>query len=342
MQAYLHIGVMKSGTTFLQEAVFPNVVGSDFIGKFHDSVRGIASAHSCYGSDMEQLVNGLTTQSKAAYKLKDAKNQFCRIKKMWTDDGWSGQRFYISFESMTDAQHISNGECLKRIASLFEGDDVSILVTVRNPISAMKSLYVELSGNAAQGRTTYAQWCRELLAQSSARNTPIPWPLMMYRYDFLESDVKKYFPKSRVTFIPMELLQINDLAYAMMLQEAFDIPQENVLPLLRADVGQRYKRSSLKNIVGSGQVGVMCSLNRILGRYFPGFNYVQARLFRGMKEVLAKRIVCRFIGDSEAVDKELAEFFRPGVMRIRDSVNCDFESLGYPLSYKMEHSTELS
>lgn len=130
-RVYCHIGLPKTATTTLQLDYFPHLDKSRYVYLGVAQPRGDAQSDVLYTQIMKAINSGEGIEA-ASVALQ------LRIKK---------ERKSIVFSEEMLTVSVSNlpwQEKLLRLKEVLEGTDYSLLVTVREPVSAMFSFYLEL------------------------------------------------------------------------------------------------------------------------------------------------------------------------------------------------------
>jgi hypothetical protein len=123
---YVHIGLPKTATTSLQRDLFPRVAELVYAGTCLPRVSKY-DGDTVYGAFMLGMYSGETRQFEAALSKMDA-----------------GEDILISEEMITVVTSRSDWkQNLNRMRQLLEPYDYRLLVTVRDPLDAMFSYYVE-------------------------------------------------------------------------------------------------------------------------------------------------------------------------------------------------------
>lgn len=129
-RVYIHIGLPKTATTTLQVDYFPHVDNQRYIYLGVTQPRGNKSDSLYY--DLSKAINNgqdiIAANRKLKIRLRDEKKSLILSEEMFTVSDTS-----VSWQSK-----------LSYLAMVVDGIDARILLTVREPVSAMFSFYVEL------------------------------------------------------------------------------------------------------------------------------------------------------------------------------------------------------
>ena len=124
VEVILHVGVEKSGTTFLQRNIFSRVPTLVFIGQPYEN------------KDFRQSIESLKRDDKYEYNEK----YLLEILKPYFGKAESSGK-YLLFSDETITSPDMKTEVARRLRSLFGA--ARILITIRNQISSVESYYVK-------------------------------------------------------------------------------------------------------------------------------------------------------------------------------------------------------
>ena len=177
MQFLLHVGLPKTGTTYLQEKFFPRVgEGFVYLGKRIDGSKNFAM--------YECLRTAITVQNVDLYRLQAEFRNIADQKERTA----SGMQIYIWSDEMcsVDSNGITWQEKFGRLALMLDGYETLILATLRDRVDALYSLFVELYPTLHKkyrNPRSFIQNCNSALA---------------YNFDLYFSTLEKNFGKERI------------------------------------------------------------------------------------------------------------------------------------------------
>ena len=237
----IHIGLGKTGSTTLQENIFPKL--SEKIG------------YKYWVSDENILDNVKVHYAKLVLKETN-------IKKI---DIFS--KFLISHEGLSGFNEPESVELFAENNLKAFGNDAHILITVREPLSYLKSIYFEFV-------------LKKLIVCSpkdffDVTNPYCNFDIKKFSYDHLISEYKKRFKK--VTIIKME--KYNDLNY---LSKKLNI-KENILSQV---IGSKNDKIQIKNV--SYHLNVYRVLLFLSFLFYPLKSLLR---FSVLKKLLKKRLI---------------------------------------------------
>lgn len=187
---YLHLGLHKTGTTTLQEQLFPFIEDIEYLKRdLSDSSRLYARiAAYCFRrectSGLEDIRRDLTGCLSESDLL---------LSEEWFTSNYSALCSYNG----TDWQ-----ERLKRLSNLVKGCEVRILLTIREPIPAVYSYYCEMCKVGAS-----RQWptLGDFIIHSS--------DVACFDFKTIEKFILKHFSVSNITYLKFEDLKASPEAY---------------------------------------------------------------------------------------------------------------------------------
>lgn len=119
-QVFIHIGMPRTGTTFLQSKIFPKIEGVEFVGP----------PFTQFGNAFNELLyadDSLYDEEKVIDELKAFKGK----KLIISNENFIGQSIYLN--------HINRTNIAKRLKNIFP--EARIILYLRNQIDLLKSLY---------------------------------------------------------------------------------------------------------------------------------------------------------------------------------------------------------
>lgn len=190
---YVHVGLPKTATSTLQTEVFPVLEGKDFIYLGVDGLRRPGESSPTYVKFMEAVNNG-----NGISQLRDALHLLLQKTNLLLSD----ELMVVS--SITTSWQ----QKLARVGEVLAGFDYQIIVSVREPVAAMFSYYVEL----------YPRFSKYEFPQCALSHND----MYIYHYDKLLMELEKNFDSDRLVFIRFE-----------------DVIENNIDALLNILVGSR-------------------------------------------------------------------------------------------------------
>jgi len=205
MRTLLHVGFGHSGTKSLQLNIFKKTPAIFYVG--------IPLTH--YGGILSNIKYLEDEDYSAPQMLQEVENEIFKKRA-------KNQLIVISDETLVEQPLIKNtpammptGLIAKRLSELF--DKADILFTIRNQFSYISSAYRVLKENrATDGSVTdeFGIWFKGQFSQT--RN------LFLRNIDYLKTIniYKKYFPSSKITLLPLEIITLEGFnAYKKELQK---------------------------------------------------------------------------------------------------------------------------
>lgn len=183
----LHIGLPKTATSTLQKCVFP---------KFEIRYLGVNQPRD---SEQDSVYTDLLEYTSSEYASTEALTSLRKkITSLITDD--EILPLVISEEMFCiDEVHVSWQNKVERLGRVFSGFNIEVLVTVRKPLEAMYSLYVELFNNISHEYTTFDEFFYK------CNNCKI------YEYKYFSSVLEGSFAPETIKYFPFEGLVDEEL-----------------------------------------------------------------------------------------------------------------------------------
>jgi len=198
---YVHVGLHKTGTTALQTDIFPKIHGVRYVGRYTGS--------SVYGDDLYEdiirfsFLGNMKTlnQSLVRNKIEKALHQ----SNILISEEW----FTSDFDFYSTGRGARWQEKIYRLAILLRGLPVKIIVTTREPIEAMSSMYCELlqAGEAKQ----YDSFYHFAVCDNSA---------LAYRSEYLNSLLVSAFG---VNPLYIDIAELKNRQFHVKLSELFGV-----------------------------------------------------------------------------------------------------------------------
>ncbi|NMP16500.1 hypothetical protein [Thalassotalea sp. Y01] len=217
----IHIGVPKTATTLLQQHVFPNITDHiDYIGV----IQPRTSKQDPLYSELWNLV--CLDEAEYEVKLDDVK---ARVRQRVNSNNLP---LVISEECFC----LNSGETLWqnkliRLGEVFCEYNVQILITTREPVSALFSFYVELYNSL---KLEYA----DLIDFTDNSNLA-----KLYDYEYLDSVLRRAFSSADISYVPFELIKSNYFVSAVL--DVLGVNQNIVLDLPNTNA-KRKSATSIK------------------------------------------------------------------------------------------------
>lgn len=194
----VHIGLPKTATTALQHDLFPQLANPSTLYLGVRQPREGNPQHHLY-KDFIAAVNGAETMETVREELRRHMND--------------GQTLLLSEEMLTVSQPgISWRHKLRRLALLLKDLDYALIVTVREPATALFSYYAEL----------YPQFSRRGSFMECALQDD---DMRIYHYQSLSDALLNVFERDRITVLSFEDIVENRL--------------DNLIRLIRTDVDEQ-------------------------------------------------------------------------------------------------------
>jgi hypothetical protein len=184
-RAVLHIGLPKTATTSLQRHYFPFIPETvlTYIGTQQPRPR---RPHPSYSTIMNVIESP-----------PDVLDHHLNIARVSLAALPASKAILFSEEMITVDGHVPWQEKIRRLGMVFTHHPCTILVTVREPVSGLFSLYVELFRSLENRFPTFVDF-------SEGNQAAI------YDYRFLTAILSDAFPETPVMFVPFENLQMGD------------------------------------------------------------------------------------------------------------------------------------
>ena len=146
---YIHIGLHKTGTTALQSDIFPNIPNIKYIGRNYRA--------SVYGEELYEnivrysFLGDIKSLNKNAIKNKI--EQALEQSNLLLSDEW----FTSDYDFYSSGKGVRWQEKIYRLGKITNGLPVKIIVTTREPVDAMFSMYCEMlqAGQAEEYENFY-------------------------------------------------------------------------------------------------------------------------------------------------------------------------------------------
>lgn len=181
-EVYLHIGLPKTATTSLQDGVF-NQLGT------HVNFIGVLQPRAIRQTQLFRKITAALNDHEAEFNLRSSS----LTEELGAFICTQNKPLMISEEMFTvDSDGLTWQQKLTRLGKIFKPFRVDILVTVREPIRATYSLYVELYQLIKKEHPTFSSF---FWHSNQAK---------IYRYELLDNMLKESFPNSSVRYISFE------------------------------------------------------------------------------------------------------------------------------------------
>lgn len=181
-QIYLHIGLPKTATTSLQTCFFPRLCE-------HVNFMGVYQPRNIKQDSLYQKLVHLIESTDEDY----GKKKFAVIDALQGRISENDIPILLSEEGFTvDSPNARWQTKIARLSDIFESFRVSLLVTVREPVSASHSLYVELYNQLNINYDTFEKYFEH---SNQAK---------IFEYDYLHHIISAYFKQSPIKYIAFE------------------------------------------------------------------------------------------------------------------------------------------
>ncbi len=212
---FVHIGLGKAGSSFLQKAVFKNLP-IKYLGKNGES------------DDINELILSLATDSSFIYddcKFKERLSTVDAGKVLISEEMFAAHTF-------TDPELIAIR--LKRLL----GDDVKLLLITRNVEDWLNSQFMyRLEMGQPDVLHGADAWCKKVIKWQKVGN-----PLMQIYYSKLYDTYARVFGSDKITVIPYEMLKKEPNKFYIELDNFFGLDNGVVSNSLLKDPVRRYKK----------------------------------------------------------------------------------------------------
>lgn len=257
-RVYCHIGLPKTATTSLQLDYFPYVDNSRF------DYLGVKQPRGSYANDSlyESIIKAVNTGDELELVNQRLK---ARLEK-------GGKSILISEEMFTVASRETTWQNkLCRLRSVLEGTDYRVLATVREPVSAMFSFYVELYHRFSSEKDGFLE-----LARSNN-------DFLIYRYEELVRLMVDVFGESNIYFQRFEdVLQGRHDG----LERFLEYPEMEEGYSLIGNHNNKSKKDNMIHIPVRLRLGWISKIYN----FFGGEGSALARLFKSLLSPLVDRV----------------------------------------------------
>ena len=246
----IHVGVPKTGTTFLQTDIFPKARGIRYLGKLYNGDKYA-------DSDLLELINSITSHDSINFKSEFQPTYFGYL-----ESSQNGSVPLISDEAFTNGV-IDRGVVCDRLAEFFPRS--KILIVLREQFAALQSMYAFLvmergkNLNKSFGRPSVASYDRWIEEQ-------MEFPQRSYISQLLYANlVQKYIEKfgnKNVLVITYEEMKHSPTQFSKRLsefigveitQELFDLNESGMRN--KSPRGLNLKLRRLNNAINFVNVG---------------------------------------------------------------------------------------
>jgi hypothetical protein len=308
----IHIGFPKTASSLLQETLFdshPAIAGSTILGARRDAALArsfrliMESDQVNFRASLPDLQRQLLDDSCTTVISHE---YFClghtwRLAENWTD---AADRQTISHN------YIDRKRIFERLAAL--APDASILLTIREQVSLIESLYMQLTGNP---KIDYAY---DRFLQDIWENRDFSSVLSGLDFVSLLSDLECTFSRDRITVLPYEYLQRDP--------ELFVFELSRLLELCAGEVRQR---------VSSGVVNPRISKRRFVARRLkravPYGGYISSLVPQHLKRQFVFKGHQHHLTTSDEWRDRFHSWFASGNERLSHGYGLPLGQLGYAL-----------
>lgn len=288
MDICIHPGMHKTATTYLQTAVFDQ----------HPEISNIGKPVDDYTTTELEFVRRIRL-SEYPYKQKRCDTLFQKIVEGTRED----HLLMISWEGFwdTDPEVV-----FSRLANHFENP--FILATIRNPITAIKSFYLQWLRGVPRKHSylDFDEWLNN--EWDTFKNS---WEFSKFeRFEYATYDriFKKFTPSEKVKFLPYEKVSEDEEAFLNDITRFLRLQKSNTLNLLdEKNENQSNKNTRQTNLMiwykkirSNVQSDVV---NSLIKAVFRRLQYFDEKASVELSEDWRKRIIDTFSSDLEVVQQ---------------------------------------
>lgn len=254
----LHLGLPKTATTLLQQQVFSKL-------KEQIDYAGVKQPRNLEQDELYSIIWNLVCLDEVGYK-KDISGVKALLDSRMQKNT---KPFVLSEECFSlDSGETNWQEKFKRLGEVFDNYDVDIMITVRNPISAVFSYYVELYHSVKNKYVNFIDFARN---SNRAR---------IYEYQYLNSIIINSFNNPKIDYIPFELLKndefIPNVIEILGIKDAGQFVVRNINKKKKIKKGVKSHPKNINTI--KSFVFKIPVIRRLLGLHF--FKFILKPLFK--------------------------------------------------------------
>ena len=309
----IHIGYPKTATTLLQSRVFaphPSLAQRTILDARHDAdlrhaFRVLLETDEAVFHDHEDVLRQ-TLFTAPPGQVAVVSHEHLDLGAHWR----LGQNWTPAWDRPTLSHgYVGRQRIMERLARL--APEAHILVTLREPVALLESLYLQLCQNRkfTMSYTAFLQDAWESRAYSSI--------LAGLELDALTRTLTAIFGRERVIILPYEDLTANRARYVGTLADALGLPPDDVDKALTTEAvnprmrANRHRLQTLRKRIPGGHV---------LAKAVPG----------GLKRALFATGAPQTLTTDAAWRDALNGYFAPGTRRLAETFNLPLADLGYP------------
>ena len=185
---YIHIGTPRTATTMLQNELFAKHSGVYYLGKPFKGMNFDSTSESDSLLPKE-LILPLHTEDTLGYDPIRTQQLF---NASFDRDIARGKTIILSHEAFSNALGADRGVIARRIRDLF--GPCNIIITIRNQLTALPSLYRHLSRTGSITVSSFDLWLEEVMISKRLKGHADHGLIRQYRYDELVSLYCEIFP----------------------------------------------------------------------------------------------------------------------------------------------------
>ncbi len=181
---YIHVGLQKTATSYLQQKIFNSLDGICYLGI--DNVN----------NKTYEMLKKITLQNCLEYEKDEINNYFKEIIDI-------DKNYLISYEAFSSIDRVDRIIMINRIKEIF--GDVKIIITIREQEKFIKSYYSQLKKNKLFKKRFYnINYWIESYSQNKEINSDFNNPLKILDYHILIKKYKEIFGESNVHILIYE------------------------------------------------------------------------------------------------------------------------------------------
>ena len=339
MKNYFHVGVMKTGTTLLQQKILPTVCGASFAGdNLQGSTWGMPSLQSMSANpstnSLWKQLNFLTTAENFSYNPDTQRRAFLVARQHWSDMCGGSNQFVYSNEILTEGMKADRSVVLGRLSSLVNNEHTNLLVTIREPVSALISLHNHLlvKGALPAKHIEFEAWWNHNCARPLQRGEEPSWSVTMFCYDRLLETLEASFTNGHIYLLPLEQLGYDINGYCNVLSQWLETSESLIRSSLnRSSSGSSFNTASENTLrYRHPQLTQAYFLtNRLLERWIPGYPGAKELIFRGLIRRTAAALSRKPTITPSLLDS-VSKYYSGSSHRIATLCSAKLDEFGYP------------
>ncbi|NQU59148.1 MAG: sulfotransferase domain-containing protein [Rhodospirillales bacterium] len=305
---YFHIGYQKTGSSTLQQTVFPFINGIYFCGQpYNDKAR-----------KWKDFVNLISKMDSLFYEQDKVEKLFLKL-----CEGIRESKLLLSNENIIAPHESSDmGVVVERIASL--STKPKIVLTIRNQIDIVPSLYMEAFGDIAN-RAHYISWLEKNITEYNRCY------ITKHHYYRLAKLLEKSFGRENICLLLLEELRDDPNYFFKTLSEFMGVTIDYDKKGGRVNTRRRGRSFFL-----TGARERLSYIKRLIPRQF---HQPMKKIYGNAPNKILNFIqrIMRFFSPSvdltlpPDIKQELCDLFREDNRKLKDSFKLDLDRFGYPL-----------